>query len=258
MSPTRIYAIVLRHYFLTIHHLERFADLFIFPIVGLVMWGFLSKYVQVQSSTLAAFFLGGMILWVIFERVGTAVGVDFMYEIWEKNLVNVLATPLTTLEFVFGLVLVSISKVLISLAAMIAIALFVYQFNVFSLGISLVLFWINLVIFAVSLGIFNIGIITRWGHSAGPLTWVLPFAIQPFAAVFYPVSILPTFFQKVVYFLPLSHIFEGMRYTFQTKMFAPDHFIAALGLNIVYFFLAVSFFTYMLKSSKRKGTLAKL
>lgn len=258
MSLTRIYAICLRHYFLTIHHLERFADLFIFPIVGLVLWGFLANYVQVQSSTLASFFLGGMILWIVFERVGTAVGIDFMYEIWEKNLVNVLATPLTTLEFVVGLVFVSVTKVLISLAAMVAIALFVYQFNVFSLGISLVLFWINLVLFAVALGLFNVGIITRWGHSAGPLTWVLPFAIQPFAAVFYPVSILPKFFQKIVYYLPLSHIFEGMRYTFETKMFAVNEFIAAFVLNIVYFSLAVVFFAYMLRSSKKEGTLAKL
>lgn len=124
MSLTRIYAIFLRHYFLTIHHLERFADLLIFPVVGLILWGFLANYVKVQSSTLASFFLGGMILWIIFERVGTAVGIDFMYEIWERNLVNVLATPLTTLEFIFGLVLVSITKVFVSLAAMIIIAIF--------------------------------------------------------------------------------------------------------------------------------------
>ena len=258
MSLTRIYAIGLRHYFLTLHHLERFADLFIFPIVGLVMWGFLANYVQVQSSALASFFLGGMILWGIFERVGSAVGIDFKYEIWEKNLVNLLATPITIVEFIAGLVLVAVIKVLISLAAMVTIALFFYHFNVFLLGISLVLFWINLVLFAVSLGIFNIGLISRLGHSAGPLTWVLPFAIQPFAAVFYPVSILPPFFQKIVWFLPLSHVFEGMRYTISTKMFSYEHFFAAFGLNIIYFVLSVGFFTFMFKRSKKSGTLAKL
>lgn len=258
MSLTRVFGIVLRHYFLTIHHLERFADLLIFPIVGLVLWGFLANYVQVQSSTLAAFFLGGMILWIIFERVGTAVGIDFMYEIWERNLVNVLATPLTTLEFIGGLVLVAVVKVLVSLAAMIAIALVFYQFNIFLLGVSLVFFWLNLILFAITLGIFNIGIITKWGHSAGPLTWVLPFAIQPFASVFYPVSILPEFFQKVVWFLPISHVFEGMRYTFETRMFNGGEFMVSLGLNAVYFSLAIAFFVYMLKDSKKKGTLARL
>lgn len=258
MNLNRIYAIVLRHYFLTIHHLERFADLLIFPIVGLVLWGFLANYVRVQSSTIAVFFLGGMILWIVFERVGTAIGIDFMYEIWERNLVNVLATPLTTLEFIAGLVLVSIIKILVSLMAMVFIAILFYQFNVFSLGISLVFFWINLILFAVTLGLFNISIITKWGHSAGPLTWVLPFAIQPFAAVFYPVSILPEFFQKVVWFLPISHVFEGMRHTFETRMFNSSEFIIAFGLNLIYFLAAVSFFTYMFNKSKKRGTLAKL
>lgn len=258
MNLNRIYAIVLRHYFLTIHHLERFADLLIFPIVGLVLWGFLANYVRVQSSTIAAFFLGGMILWIVFERVGTAIGIDFMYEIWERNLVNVLATPLTTLEFIAGLVLVSIIKILVSLMAMVFMAILFYQFNVFSLGMSLVFFWINLILFAVTLGLFNISIITKWGHSAGPLTWVLPFAIQPFAAVFYPVSILPEFFQKVVWFLPISHVFEGMRYTFETRMFNSSEFIIAFGLNSIYFLAAVGFFTYMFKKSKKRGTLAKL
>ncbi len=258
MSITRMYAIALRHYYLTTHHLERFADLFIFPIVGLVMWGFLANYIQVQSSGLAAFFLGGMILWVIFERVGTAVGIDFMYELWEKNLINILASPITTIEFIGSLVMVALIKVLISFAAMTAIALLFYQFNIFSLGIALVFFWINLIFFAITLGIFNIGIITRWGHSAGPLTWVLPFAIQPFAAVFYPISILPQVFQKLVWFLPLSHVFQGMRYSFQTGSFNTGDFIAAFGLNIIYFSLSVCFFAFMFKMSKKKGTLAKL
>lgn len=258
MSLIRIYAICMRHYFLTIHHLERFADLFIFPVVGLILWGFLANYVGVQSMMLASFFLGGMILWIIFERLGTAVGIDFMYEIWEKNLVNLFASPITILEFVTGLVFVSVVKVFLSFAAMISMGLLFYHFNIFSLGIGLVFFWINLVIFAVSLGIFNIGLIMKWGHSVGPLTWVLPFALQPFAAVFYPVSILPVFFQKVVWFLPLSHVFEGMRYTFETKMFNTSEFFVALGLNIVYFAMAVGFFTFMLRLSKKKGTLAKL
>ncbi len=258
MSLTRVYAIILRHFYLTMHHLERFADLLIFPIVGLVMWGFLSNYVKVQSSALASFFLGGMILWVIFERAGSSIGIDFMYELWEKNLVNMLATPLTTVEFIGGLIVVSVMKLLISFGAMAAIAIIFYQFNIFSLGLALVLFWINLMIFAGALGIFSIGLITKWGHSAGPLTWVLPFAIQPFAAVFYPVSVLPKFFQQVVWFLPVSHVFEGMRYTLGTNMFNFGEFTIAFVLNVIYFSLAIAFFTYMLNMSKKKGTLAKL
>ncbi|MDO8486721.1 MAG: ABC transporter permease [Candidatus Curtissbacteria bacterium] len=249
---------MLRHYFLTLHSLERFADLFIFPIVALVLWGFLAKYMQVQSFSLASFFMGGLILWVIFERVGTSVGIDFMWDVWERNIVNVLASPIRIREYIGGLVVVALSKVLVSFLGMAAIAAVFYGFRIFDLGLPLVAFWINIILFAVALGIFNISVIVRWGHSVGPLTWVIPFAIQPFAAVFYPVSVLPTTFQKIVYFLPLSHVFEGMRYTMTTNNFAANEFMVAFLLNLVYLLLAIGFFVYMFNQAKRKGSLVKL
>lgn len=259
MSLSRILALVWRHYFLTRHNLERFADLLIFPLVALVMWGFLATYVQVQqSSSLAAYFMGGLILWVVFERVGTSVGIDFMWDVWERNVVNVLASPITIIEYIVGLVVVAIIKVLISFTAMLLVAFLFYGFNITNLGFGLVALWVNIVIFAVALGIFNISVIARWGHSVGPLTWVLPFAIQPFAAVFYPVSILPVFFQKVVWFLPLSHIFEGMRYTIATKNFDMTQFFIAFFLNLAYLVFAIAFFAYMFNRAKKEGKLVRL
>lgn len=72
MNLNRSFAIVLRHYYLTLHQMERFFDVIISPVLVLILWGFLAKYVQdIQSQTLAAFLLGGMILWVIFEKVST-------------------------------------------------------------------------------------------------------------------------------------------------------------------------------------------
>lgn len=258
MNLNRIYAIIIRHVFLTTHQLERFADMFLFPIFGLVLWGFLANYVQVQSNQLAAFFVGGLILWIIFERVSTAVGIDFMFEVWERNIINVLASPIRLSEFICGLVGVAIVKVLISLAAMLVVAAFFYNFSIGILGVSLVLLWFNLVLFAVSLGIFNIAIILRWGHTVGPLTWILPFFLQPFSAVFYPVASLPQVLQKIVWFLPLSHVFEGMRITMATGKFSSGEFLTSLGLNLVYFALAVVFFTYMFEVVRKKGALAKL
>ncbi|MDO8260557.1 MAG: ABC transporter permease, partial [Candidatus Magasanikbacteria bacterium] len=237
---------------------ERFADLLVFPVVGLVLWGFVANYVRIQSSVLASFFLGGMILWIIFERVGSSIGIDFMWEVWEKNLINILATPISIVEYLVGLVLVSIIKVIISFAGMWILASAFYHFQIGSLGFALVAFWINLILFAVTLGIFNVAIIARFGHSIGPLTWILPFAIQPFAAVFYPVSILPVAFQTIVWFLPISHVFEGMRNSFSTGTFGWGDFWAAFILNIVYFCVTVVFFGLMLRFAKKNGSLVKL
>src|SRR3990172_9677060 len=104
MNINRVFAIVLRHLYTTMHQLERFFDVIISPILVLILWGFLSKYVQnIESSTLSAFLLGGMILWVVFEKVSTDIGVNFMFDIWDKNVINVLASPITFVEYLAGL-----------------------------------------------------------------------------------------------------------------------------------------------------------
>ena len=258
MNLNRVWAIALRHIFLTRRQLERFADLFLWPIVGILLWGFLANYVGVNSAGLPAFLLGGLILWIVFERVGTAVGIDFMYEVWDRNIVNVLASPIKISEFILGLVLVSIVKVLLALAIMWLVAAMFFGFNLSSLGMSLIFLWTNVVIFAVALGLFNVALVIRFGGTIGPLTWILPFVLQPFVAVFYPISVMPPLVQKIASFIPLTHVFEGMRYTITTGKFDSGAFWVATILNLFYFVLSVGFFAYMFNLVKRKGTLVKL
>ena len=259
MNLTRVAAIILRHVFLTTHQLERFFDVIVSPILVLVLWGFLATYVQnIQTQTLAAFLLGGMILWVVFEKVSTDIGVNFMFDIWDKNIINVLASPITFLEYIGALLIISLIKILIALASMWLMASVFYHFQITSLGFGLALLWINLFIFAASFGIFSISLILRYGHSIGPLTWILPFFVQPFAAVFYPVNILPPLFQKVAYIIPISHVFEGMRYTLKFGQFDYNSFWVALMLNLLYITASIVFFAFTLKSALKSGRLVKL
>ncbi len=259
MNFNRIFAIILRHFYTTIHQLERFFDVIISPVLMLILWGFLSKYVQnIESSTLASFLLGGMILWMIFEKVSTDIGINFMFEIWDRNIINLLASPITFLEFLTGLLTISFIKIIIAFGSMWLMASIFYNFQITSLGFGLALLWINLFIFAVAFGIFNVSLILRYGHSIGPLTWILPFLVQPFAAVFYPISVLPDIFQKIAFVIPISHVFEGMRYAFETNQFDYNNFWAALVLNAIYMSVSVAFFTFTFRKALRSGSLVKL
>lgn len=259
MNLNRVSAIILRHIYLTMHQMERFFDVVVSPVLVLVLWGFLSKYVQnVQSQTLVAFLLGGMILWVVFEKVSTDIGVNFMFEVWDRNIINILASPITFGEYIGGLVVIGFIKILIALSSMWVMAAVFYNFQITSLGFGLALLWINLFIFALSFGIFNISLVLKYGHSIGPLTWILPFLIQPFAAVFYPISVLPIVFQNIASVLPISHVFEGMRYAFQTGQFDYNNFWAALLLNVLYMSASIGFFAFTLKKALRSGRLVKL
>lgn len=259
VNLNRVSAIILRHIFLTMHQMERFFDVIVSPVLVLVLWGFLAQYVQgLQSQTLASFLLGGMILWVIFEKVSTDIGVNFMFEVWDRNIISLLASPITFLEYLGALISISFIKILIAFASMILMAGIFYHFQITSLGFGLALLWINLFIFAASFGIFSVSLILKYGHSIGPLTWILPFFIQPFAAVFYPISVLPPFFQKVAFILPISHVFEGMRYALKTGQFDAGNFWIAILLNIIYMTASILFFGFTLKEGLKSGKLVKL
>lgn len=258
MSLTRIYAIILRHIFNAMHQIERTFDIFLFPIVAILLWGFVANYAGITMNGIGAFLIGGLILWIVFERVGTAVGVDFMYDIWERNIMNILASPIKMPEYILGIVLVAIFKVMLSFAMLWAIGGILFGFNIGSLGLILALLWINVVIFAVSLGIFNVSIVIRYGSNIGPLTWTIPFILQPFCAVFYPVSVLPPFLQKVSFFIPLTHVFEGMRAAIESGQIDSRYLVDAFILNIIYFVFSIAFFSFMFNLVKKKGSLAKL
>jgi ABC-2 type transport system permease protein len=91
----------------------------------------------------------------------------------------------------------------------VATAIFHLQF--FTLGVSLATFILVLFVFGISLGILATAIVLRFGPAAEWLLWPLPALLSPFAAVFYPLAILPPWMQAVARALPPAYVFEGMR-----------------------------------------------
>ena len=259
MNLNRVSAIILRHYFLAFRQLERFFEVLISPILMIVLWGFLTKYVQgLETATLAGFLLGGILLWMIFEKVSTDIGINFMYDVWDRNIIPLMSTPITFVEFLTGLVLVSFVKIVVTFSLMAIIGSLFYNFQITSLGFGLSLFVFNLLIFATSFGIFNVALVLKFGNSVGPLTWIIPFLVQPFAAVFYPVSILPSFFQKVAQIIPISYVFEGMRQVIKDGQFSSSLFWAGFVLNVIYLTLSVSIFALILRKVLKSGRLVKV
>lgn len=259
MKLNRVYAVILRQYFLSIHQMDRLFGVFFYPTISLVLWGFISKYVQqIQSNYLAALLLGGIMLWIVFESIDTDIGLSFMWDVWEGNIVNSFASPLTLLEYMFGTLLVGLVKIMMTMVIIGLTAVIFYNFNITVLGFGLALFWINLILFGWAFGIFKLSLILRFGSRLGPLTWSLPFLLMPFAAVYYPVSVLPGIFQKIAWFVPISHVFEGMRYTLATGKFDFAKFYTAMGLNIIFLFSSVVLLVWVFGVVRKNGQLVKL
>jgi ABC-2 type transport system permease protein len=133
-----------------------------------------------------------------------------------------------------------------------------YSFNLFTLGFALIPFVLNLFLFGWALGLFANAIILRFGTSAQILAWGFLVLIQPFSAVFYPVSALPSFLHPIAYALPSTYVFEGMRSVIATGAVSGTHLWGAIAVNAIYLLFMVWFFFKMFAYVKREGKLLKL
>ena len=260
MSFKRIFAVFLRQILLLKKGHFRLVSLFYWSTLDLVMWGIMSGYLGTLAGGRISFLatlVGAVILLSFFFRVQQGIGVAFLEDVYVRNFINLFASPLSVNEYILGLIMTSVFDTAISISFMAALAWFLFSFNIFQFGLLLIPFIAVLFMVGWALGLLSVGVVLRFGPSAEIFTWSVPALISPFSAVFYPVSALPTFLQKIAAFIPNSYVFEGMRAASLSGSFDAQKFIAALGLAVVYLLLAYVFLHRSYKTVLRRGLLAR-
>src|SRR3990172_2706893 len=215
----RILAYTIRHLYLYKRSLPRLMEVFYWPVLDLLVWGFVTVYLSRQGGDLpqfVTFFIGALILWDMLFRSQQGISVSFLEDVWSRNLLNI-----------------------------------------FVMGFSLIPLVANLIVMGWAVGIVTTALILRFGQEAEVLAWGVALLFQPVSAVFYPVAVLPWFLRVIANYIPAAHVFEGMRVVFTTGAFPTKEIVWAAGLNVVYIALSVLFFYWNFKVVKEKGLLAK-
>ncbi len=261
MNYEAVLALVRRYVFLYTRSKIRLVELIFWPIVDLMVWGYLTVYLQQQGTgglpRFITFLIGAMILWDVLFRAQQGVALSFLEDVWTRNVINVFVAPVRTVEYVVATYLVGCLRIALTFSVLSLLALTMYEFSIFSLGIALAPFFANLLLFGWALGMISTALIVRWGPAAESLAWAVPFIIQPFAAVFYPVDVLPPLLQVLARWLPCTHIFEGMRSVLAGHPMPLDNLLWAIGLNASWLAIAGWTFVHMLKVARLRGFLNK-
>lgn len=261
MNFSRVWVLVLRYVFVYRRSVIRLIEVLFWPTMSLLVWGFVTLFIQRTGEgdlpRLITFLIGAMIFWDILFRAQQGVALSFLEDIWTRNLLNVFCAPIRLSEYVVATFLFGLLRVGITLGFLTFLSWLLYHFNLFSLGLFLIPFIANLLVMGLTIGILAMAIILRYGHGAEPFAWALPFFLQPFSAVFYPVTILPKAMQMVAWALPSTYVFEGMRQVIQSGSVPWDHLAWAVGLNLVYLSVGVWLLTYMFDLARDRGLLGK-
>ena len=214
LRPRRVAAIVLRQALLLRGSPARVLPLFAWVAVDIVLWGFITRYLNAVSSPGFDFvpvLLGAVLLWDFFARVMQGVTMAFFEDVWARNFLNVFATPITTGEYASGLVLSSVLTSAIGLAVMVVLATAAFGLSFVGYGLVIVPALLVLFLFGIALGILGCAIVLRLGPAAEWLIWPIPAVLSPFVGVFYPLATLPHWMQAVAWLLAPSYVFEAVR-----------------------------------------------
>ncbi|MFC1800957.1 ABC transporter permease [Nanoarchaeota archaeon] len=255
-----IQGILLKYYYITKNRLDRLFDVFYWPTIDVLVWGLTTYYISSLSENfIIGFFLGGAVLWSIFNRANTDMGVFILEDFWSRNLPNFYSTPARISEVIVALCLNGLFRAIASFAFLSVLTFILYAFNIFSIKIIYVLvFFIFLLVFGWIVGLFVAGLIFRFGMRIQVLAWGLGWLMQPVSCVFYPLNSLPVWLQKVAVWFPTTHIFEGMREILMTGTFSLISLFNAIVLTVLFAFLSVLFFYSSFNKAKKTGLLTRL
>jgi ABC-2 type transport system permease protein len=177
---------------------------------------------------------------------------------WARNLGNLFVSPLTPLEHVLSMMTMSLIRTLVGLTPAVLLAIPLYHYSIFTLGLPLIAFFANLMIFSWSIGLLVTSLILRYGLGAENLAWVVVFALAPVSAVYYPITVLPQWLQAFGWALPSTYVFEGMRGVLFLGAFDGALLAGALALNAVYIALGMAAYLYAFRRARERGALLQV
>ena len=252
----RISAMLMRYTYLLRHSWPRVLELAYWPTMQMILWGFINQFLVTESSWLAqaaGLFISAALLWDVLFRGQLGVSVVFFEEMYSRNLGHLFVSPLRPHELIVTLLLISFIRTIIGVGAAALLAIPLYQFSIFNLGLPLIAFFANLLIMSWSIGLLVISIVFRYGLGAESLAWAVIFAVAPISGIYYPIEVLPAWLQPIAWSLPSSYVFEGMRQVMFNNTFDLNMFSMAMGLNAVYLTLGIVSFLTVFRVARQKG-----
>jgi len=261
LSLRRIAAMIVRYALLLKNSWTRIFELAYWPSIQMVLWGFISQFFRENSSWVAqaaGVLIAGVLLWDVMFRGQLGVSVSFMEEMWSRNLGHLFTSPLRPVELAAALMAMSLIRTLIGIVPAALLAIPLYHYSIFDLGLPLVLFFANLLVMGWALGLMLSGLILRFGQSAESLAWLAVFLLAPVSAIYYPVTVLPGWLQPVAFALPSTHVFEGMRAALFSHVVRLDHLAWAAGLNVVYMVAGIAAFLLAVRVARQRGLLLQM
>lgn len=259
MKWYRISALLLKYYYISINRIDRLFDIFFWPIIDLFIWGFAYLYIEKLSSfNLLSMMMGGIILWVFVWKSSQDLGTFVLEDFWARNLYNLFSSPIKLSEHIVSIIIFAFFRGLISFFFLIMLAYVSYAFNIFHFPLFfLALSILILSFFGMALGLLIVALIFRYGQRIQVIAWSSVWIVQPFSCVFYPLTVLPVWAQKIAMLLPSTYVFENLRSFLNQQTINYGQLLIALVVSICLMLIMGVVLYHSFQHAKKTGLLAR-
>ncbi len=261
MNLNKMYGLFLRHFYLIKSSLPRILDLIYWPTIQIILWGFISKFFSIYSdyyNNTLGIILTCAILYDILFRSSISFNMLFLEEIWSRNFTNLFIAPLKLKEIIISLIFTALIRTLIGLVPAIILTSPLFGVSILKLGFPLFILFLSLYIFGMTLGLFVSSGLMRYGPSFENIAWSSLFLLAPLGCIYYPIEILPEFFQVIAKGLPLVYIFDETRNILINGLVDYENIKQAYLLNLVYLVFGIGLFYLSFLRARIKGTLINM
>ena len=256
-SWLRIRAVARRHAYVLVRSPHRLFDVTLWPLVDVLLFGSLAVFVgqgdRSAGQQAAGYLLAGIVLWHVIYQSQIALSTGLLEETWTRNLLNLMITPIREWEYVAGVALFGMVKLLLGLTVMIVGALAFFSFDITDLGLGVVPVAFALLVVGWMISFLVMGLVLRFGTGAEAMAWGVMFVVMPLSGVFYPVESLPGLLQPIANALPTTHAFAALRALVDGRPVPWDELGYAYGSVAVLLVLSMLFLLRMLALFRKRG-----
>ena len=257
-SRLRIKAITRRHWFVMLRSPHRLFDITIWPLVDVLLFGSIGTFfARAEGAELGrsafGYLLAGILLWHVVYQSQISLSTGFLEEAWSRNLLNLMVTPMREWEYVAGVVVLGMLKLVFGVTLVAVLAFVAFAFDITDIGITLVPIAAVLLGTGWVIALFVIGLVLRFGSGAEALAWGILFVAMPLSGVFYPVDALPGALQPISRLLPTTHAFIAARSVLDGGGVPWGRLGLAALAALCLAGLAVVWVTYMLRLFRARG-----
>jgi ABC-2 type transport system permease protein len=254
-------AIARRHAYVLQRSPHRYFDVVVWPVVDTLLFGsigvFAASRAQGDAHQVVLYLLVGIVLWHVVYQAQIALATGFLEETWSRTLLNLMVTPMREWEYVAGVVVFGLVKLVLGVGAVLLLAWGAYALDIGAMGFSLVPVAGLLLVIGWAIALVVIGLVLRFGTGAEALAWGILFVVMPLSGVFYPVQALPLVLRPIAHALPTTHAFAAGRALVAGEP-TPWHELGlATAGTAVFAGAAVAYLAWMLRIFRRRGHITR-